>query len=566
MPYTNPWVGYISRSYQQIKQDLVNKLVVKVPEATDLSETNILIILISFFAGVAEMLNLYIDNMAQEAFVQTARRFSSMVRLVKLIDYRIRAANPASTDITVIAVDAGGLPVATNAAVIVPAFTVFSTLSGINFINIAPVLIPLGSLGTLIPVKQVTVFTGITIGTSDGITPLQEFDLGVNYVHNSIDLFVAGVPWAELNTMSLALATTQAFVVDVREDGHAYVVFGDGTNGAIPAAGSVIASYYETLGATGNVSEYTLTVASPSILLPTTPASTTKIYNQLPASGGLAYENVARIRVSAPLSLRTLDRAVTYQDYKDIARLAPGMGKAAVDFECGKEVDLYIVPEGGGIAQTPLINTVFNWFETRRMVTTIVNVKAAGETRLNISMEVTARFRADILLCQADVQDALLDYGAYENQEINRRIRISDIVARVDNLARVDYLTLTQLGTIPYARGINGNVVQLDWTRQTLPGCITPSEWRLEYDLTNFQFRVFKDYTYMGVAPLNLPWTDPQSTFTFVPHPGAYLNGATWTFKTYPFLKDIDLDDFTIPVTELTDLNVVVFEQLNPPI
>jgi hypothetical protein len=563
MSYTNPWVGYISRSYQQIKQDLVDKLVIKVPEATDLSETNIVVMLIGMWAGVGEMLNLYIDNMAQEAFVQTARRFSSMVRLTRLIDYRIRAAYPATADVTVVALDSSGIPVATNAPYTIPAFTQFITSSGVKFLNSSAVLIPTGSFGVVVPVKQIFVNVGLPIGVSDGITPSQEFDLGVDYVDGSADVVVGPDNYTEVDTFGFSLATDFHFIVEVREDNHAYLVFGDGINGIIPPAGTVFCSYWQTLGTGGNVDEQTISAATPAVVLPTAGLSSTKIYNQLRASGGLGYENVERLRSSAPLSIRTLDRAVTKQDYEDIARLAPGMGKATVDYECGKRIPIYIVPEGGGIASLPLQTDVLNFMTPKKMLGTFPYVTAAGETRLKINMEVTAKFRADLLLCQADVQNALIDYGAYANQQINRRIRISDIVAKVDNLARVDFLTLTNLGTIPYARP-DGHTTQFTWARETLPGATAPADWRIEYDQPNVQVRVFKNLIFQGNYAINSTYDD--GTFRFIPQFGAYTNGMSWNFKTYPFLKDIDLNDFTIPYVRLTDLNITMFDQLNPPI
>ncbi len=78
MALDNPWVGYITRSYQQIKDSLLSRMVTNNPEITDHSESNILVIIIGMFAGIAEMLGYYIDNMAREAFIATARKFTSM--------------------------------------------------------------------------------------------------------------------------------------------------------------------------------------------------------------------------------------------------------------------------------------------------------------------------------------------------------------------------------------------------------------------------------------------------------------------------------------------------------
>ena len=70
---TNPWLGTYQRSYQQIKSKLIEGLSnIKDDNGkqliTDVSEGNILIIVISLFGGIAEVLHFYIDNAGRESF------------------------------------------------------------------------------------------------------------------------------------------------------------------------------------------------------------------------------------------------------------------------------------------------------------------------------------------------------------------------------------------------------------------------------------------------------------------------------------------------------------------
>lgn len=565
--YTNPWVGYIKRSYRSIKADLLAKAAAKVPELTDWSESNPLVIIIGMLAGLFEMLNLYIDYMAQESFIQTARRLSSMSKLVYMIDYRIKAANPSTTDVYVAAVDIvdGTTLKPLSAPYTIPALTQFSGPTGDIFLNKVAINIPAGDTGAVVPVFQITTRSAINIGVSDGITAFQAFSLGTNYVHGSSDITIGGQLWTEVTSFGRALFNDKVYIVEIRPDGNAYAIFGDNLTGAIPPAGIILADFFETKGASGNVGAFVINSSSPAITLPTFDPTNTIVYNPIESAGGTDYENLEKIRVSAPLSLRTLERAVTDQDYEDIARLCVGVGRAKVDFNCGKKVDIYVSPEGGGIANTALLNLVWQWFETRRMVTTKVVPQAAGETGLKISMDVTAKFRADVVLTLADVQNALIDYGAYKNQNINKPVKLSDIVAKVDNLPRVDYLTVTGLGSIPYARPIN-HTIQLDWIRETKPRSNKISEWLIEYDAITSLFRVFRDQAFLGNVPLGTYWVDPLNHFSFTINFGLYTNGMQWKFKTYPYNKDINLDDFTMVKVNLTDLTINVSEQLNPPV
>lgn len=100
MPTKNPWVNPYQRSFNSIKEQLKISLRNNVPEITDYSEGNIFIIIISILAGIAEVIHYYIDNMARETFFVSARRYSSLFKHAKLVDYHVKSAIPASVDLT----------------------------------------------------------------------------------------------------------------------------------------------------------------------------------------------------------------------------------------------------------------------------------------------------------------------------------------------------------------------------------------------------------------------------------------------------------------------------------
>lgn len=89
MSTSNPWLTPFQRSYNDIKAKLIQSLNERVPEITDMSEGNIFILTLSIFAGIAEVIHYYIDGMAREAFLPTCRRYSSLYKHAKLVDYHI---------------------------------------------------------------------------------------------------------------------------------------------------------------------------------------------------------------------------------------------------------------------------------------------------------------------------------------------------------------------------------------------------------------------------------------------------------------------------------------------
>ena len=90
MSTSNNWLNPYQRSFNNIKAKLISELRLQFPEITDYSEGNIFVIIISIFAAIAEVIHYYIDNMAREAFLPTARRYSSLYKHAYQVDYHIK--------------------------------------------------------------------------------------------------------------------------------------------------------------------------------------------------------------------------------------------------------------------------------------------------------------------------------------------------------------------------------------------------------------------------------------------------------------------------------------------
>ena len=117
------------------------------------------------------------------------------------------------------------------------------------------------------------------------------------------------------------------FVLETEKDGSAKLRFGDGVLGLAPAAGSrFTATYRVGSGASGNVGANSLrqiVSATKGIL---------HVWNPLPAAGGTDPEALDDARQFAPQSFRTQQRAVTAEDYAEIAMRHPQVRGAAARF------------------------------------------------------------------------------------------------------------------------------------------------------------------------------------------------------------------------------------------
>jgi hypothetical protein len=551
MPLQNDWVTYTTRGYNDIKTSVLNRLGIKVPELTDHSESNVMVIIISMFAGVAEMLSYYIDNMAREAFISTARKFSSMVKLVNLIDYRIKAANPSDADLT-LTFDA-----AATGAFTILAGTEFATTNGLVWLSVQDVIVNIGDQIVQVGVEQKVQVLNQSLGTTSGLAD-QAVIIGTDYVDASMILEVGGTPWELVNTFGFSGPLDTHYIIEISSDKIAYLKFGDGINGAIPTTAQQIdGDYYTTSGVEGNVGENNITTIVTTLTIPG--VTSIEATNILKTVAGYGYEDIERIRRNAPLSLRTLDRAVTRADYRDVALQATGVEHASIHFDCGKHIDIYISPIGGGIAQSPLLQATCAWTEQRKMITTFLNCEPAGETYISLELDVTAKFRMDAAQTELDIRAALLDAYSFDNSDINKPVRRSDIIALVDNLNKVDFLRLISITTIPYARP-DAHIIELVWDRVTGSGSTATVEWRLNYD--GAQFRLYMNQVFISNIAVGAPYIDPTNSIEFTINAAAYIAGMDWNFKTYAYNENIELDDFSVPILRDQDLTLTINEQL----
>ena len=572
----NTWVTYLDRSYKSIKASLINRMKTLVPEITDFSESNIYVIIISSFAGLVEQLNYYIDNVARESFHSTARRYSSMVKLTRIIDYRIKAKISSTVDLKITAIDGSGdpVPLTTNDYTF-DAGIIVKDDDGVEFITEEKATMFLGTSSVVIPARQGEETADENIGTTTAAAD-QVFQLNDDYRHDSLQITINALTWELQNTLAFSGPIDRHFIVEINEAKEAWVKFGDGVNGDIPPTGNTVyATYHTSKGLGGNVEADTLIIFD--VATEPDPAGwaevdSFEVTNPLSAGGGLDEEGIEGIRAKAPLSLRTLDRAVTLQDHQDIALLVPGVGKAAVEYDAAvKKVSIYIAPSEGGTASSQLKTDVETYFETRRILSTGIEALSSGETVLRMTITATAKFRRNTTQTEIDIKEALEEEYGFNNSSVNRKIRKSDIIALVDNLDKVDYLDLEILTTKPFPRIITGvNSLENNWSPVVLPAANKKSVWRISItsSTTALVHRTDEgsgevydgEVTYAVTEGASVLYTSADGAIQFKIW-GTFTNGDRWGFTTYAYNEEIEFDDFTVPIYDESELTLTVNSQ-----
>lgn len=556
MTLTQSWVGYLDRSYEQIKKSCLKRLSVLAPEISDHSESNPLVIILSMFAGIGEMLNLYVDSAAREVYLGTCRRYSSAVKLVKLIDYNIRARNPSSVNIQFLLVDVNGDPITLlpGQSVLIPLGTVITSNPGnIPFVLQNDLLMQQGSQNIFGPASQFTKVIAAIIGTTNGAA-LQKLSISPLYVDGSMEIIINAETWTLYKSFGLMGPLTKGFIISVDEDSNAFIQFGDGTNGKIPTASfTIFGDYKESYGATGNLPPDQITQITGSTI--TTPAGVSIIANNPDySSGGTNFETLDDIKNRAPRSIRTLDRAVTYQDYKDLCYMVLGVGAAEIKYCCGKFIEVYIAPNSAGNATLALLQAVFDYLECRKMITTQILVRPAGIAKIWIKAKVYGK----PLKLATDIYDEVVDeldnlYG-YGNLQINPKVSIPNIIAKVKELSTVDNIEIEQVRILPYARPYTNNGGILGIAFITLPITTIRVNYAVIWRTSIFKFEVYRNNSFQGNYAIDQVYTDSVVSFKMLT--GSYNNNDRWDFVAYPSYPEI----FPTSVVEIKDYSAAVIE------
>lgn len=464
MGITNKWLNPYQRSYQQIKAKLVESLMgLKDPQGqkliTDYSEGNILIIILSLFAAIAEVLHYYVDNMARETFLSTARRYDSVVKHGALVDYHARAAIAATVDVILSRSITGN---SIGAKLTIPQGTLFTDSSGNSWLSARDVIWHSNVTTCKVPIIQHERYTASALNnriipTGDRvILNLGTLPNGKYYEQGSMSLQIGGETWVLVDTFAKSKPTDKHFMVSVDESLSPYIMFGDGTFGKKPAAGAKITNvvFYLTNGTQGNVKSNTITSVPSVISSSITDATVSNAYD---AGGGSNYENFTMLKEHIPLSVKTLGVAITKEDFESLAMLVDGVNKAKADYECGRKLTIYISPDGGAVASSELINRVYNLLSQRAPMTTWLKVKSAGKVQIILEMDVTGKKSYKTAEIQTQILTALYNAYSPEQAQIGGSVRVSDIYALIDNLSTVDYLHLTKFYIKPWPTTIYGN-------------------------------------------------------------------------------------------------------------
>lgn len=299
--------------------------------------------------------------------------------------------------------------------------------------------------------------SGEVLGSGDGSATDQRFTLKkaplthvsaatASGAETTLEVEVDGVAWTEVPSFLDRGPDDRVYTVTRDVDGRSTVQLGDGVYGTRSPTGSenVRATYRAGLGTAGNVLENRLS------LLRKRPLGVRQVTNPIAASGGDEPEAVQDTRDNAPLTVLTLDRLVSLQDYEDFASAFSGVKKAlAVAVWNGRRWLVHLTvagPDGAEIAPdsetyTNLASAIAAWQDPTQKV--VLSGYTPRYFRVMAELRIDEAYDTDDVYGAA--KTALSDTFSFDARSFSQAVTAAEIIATLQAVPGVVAVDLDAL-------------------------------------------------------------------------------------------------------------------------
>jgi hypothetical protein len=480
---TPTFIDYTSRDYYSLREDLILRVKESLPAWNGDDPADFGVALVESFAYMGDVVNYYIDRVANESYLPTATQRQSILNIAANYGYvpaGYRAAS-LSVQFTNEAESAVVLPAGTELlANVTVGDTVFDLIYTIPTTTTVPAAVgeTVGEITTTAfnyediasrpenAAQSETDIAGELVGTSTG-QPDQVYRLAdPQVIEDSVLVYVQSEEVFEPWTVVPNLIDYGPFdsVVTVTNDANdfTYITFGDGVSGRIPPRFSIIKTTYKVGGSSiGNIATNLvnelfripgLTDAQVASL-----STTLTVTNSTPGVGGEAPEDDESIKENAPKALTALNRAVSLNDFAALALQVPDVGKAKAVADTYSSVTVYVAPQRNvssvdqfpGYTENPNDGGVLlqEWYDIQSDIAEFLTNKTLIGTSVTISPPTYVEVSLEVFYTKFDqfqevtletnILKSVLDYFAYNNSEFGQVIHPEEIEAFIRSITGV---------------------------------------------------------------------------------------------------------------------------------
>jgi hypothetical protein len=262
---------------------------------------------------------------------------------------------------------------------------------------------------------------------------------------STLEVRVDDVAWEEVPRFRGAGPRDRVFITRIDDQDRTHVVFGDGRNGARLPTGveNLRADYRKGAGAAGNVP------ADRISLLLRRPPGVRAVTNPIAASGGVDRETLEDARRRAPLSVVTLERIVSLEDYASFARAFHGIAMARATWVWDRDrrgVLLTVAGPGGAAVEksSKLEKSLREAIAAAADPQVPVHIASFRPATFGVQLKVKVRKEEGFLAARVldDVRAALTDAFSFERRAFGQNVAKSEIIAAAARVAGVAWLDL----------------------------------------------------------------------------------------------------------------------------
>ncbi|MDB5285234.1 MAG: putative baseplate assembly protein [Mucilaginibacter sp.] len=251
-----------------------------------------------------------------------------------------------------------------------------------------------------------------------------------NGVQTTLEIRVNDLLWHEVDFFLDHGPNERIYITRQDNEGNTTVTFGDGINGARVPTGqqNIQATYRKGIGTSG------LVKANQLSQLLTKPLGVKSAVNPVAPAGAEDPEQLDSARNNASLTILTLDRVVSLQDYEDFARAFPGIEKSLATWTwvSGKR-HIFITVAGSNGTEVPPESDLY------KDILKAINSAGDPEVSLRIDsyspvfFQLTANLMLDPdyipAIVQAAVEQNLRDTFSFQARSFAQPVNYSEVVA-----------------------------------------------------------------------------------------------------------------------------------------
>lgn len=285
--------------------------------------------------------------------------------------------------------------------------------------------------------------------------------------------------WQEVPTLFKRGAQERVFITRTDDEGKTTVLFGDGKQGVRLPSGqeNIKATYRQGIGLEGKVKAEQLS------LLMTRPLGVKAVTNPIAADGAQDPETRDEARRNAPLTVLTLDRLVSLQDYADFARAFAGIGKASATWIWSGQVRRVFVTiaaaDGDEVKEdSKVYQSLLSAMQKFKDPTVPLTVKSYEKNKAFFKLKGSIQVDSPTYLPDkvlATVREALRSHFSFAARDFGQGVALSEVIAIMQGIPGVVEVVITglyQQGQTPQRNDLlRANLAQVQDN-----GNVTPAE------------------------------------------------------------------------------------------